>query len=180
MIAYSTCQPEHGVSDNMAMHQAKLAADSRAFPLIVYDPRKGNSIKERLDLRGNPSVKEDWYTIRKTGEVIDFVTFARSEGRFSKQFDKEGNPSPELLASKQERLDNWHLLQELAGISKEEAAKPTPTQKKSASADAAAKQKSALMAKRKAMKASAGGTDDDAAKQKSALLAKLKAKKKQN
>ena len=180
VIAYSTCQPEHGVADNMAMHQAKLAADSRAFPLIVYDPRKGNSIKERLDLRGNPSVKENWYTIRKTGEVIDFVTFARSEGRFSKQFDKEGNPSPELLASKQERLDNWHLLQELAGISKDEATKPTPTQKISASADAAAKQKAALMAKRKAMKASAGGTDDDAAKQKAALLAKLKAKKKQN
>ena len=36
------------------------------------------------------------------------------------------------------------------------------------------------MAKRKAMKASADGTDDDAAKQKAALLAKLKAKKKQN
>ena len=180
VIAYSTCQPEHGVADNMAMHQAKLAADSRAFPLIVYDPRKGNSIKERIDLRGNPSVKEDWYTIRKTGEVIDFVTFARSEGRFSKHFDKEGNPSPELLASKQERLNNWHLLQELAGISKDEVTKPTPTQKISASADAAAKQKAALMAKRKAMKASAGGTDDDAAKQKAALLTKLKAKKKQN
>ena len=180
VIAYSTCQPEHGVADNMAMHQAKLAADSRAFPLIVYDPRKGNSIKERLDLRGNPSIKEDWYTIRKTGEVIDFVTFARSEGRFSKHFDKDGNPSPELLASKQERLDNWHLLQELAGISKDEVKKPTPTQKTSAGADAAAKQKAALMAKRKAMKASAGGTDDDAAKQKAALLAKLKAKKKQN
>ena len=180
VIAYSTCQPEHGVADNMAMHQAKLAADSRAFPLIVYDPRKGNSIKERIDLRSNPSVKEDWYTIRKTGEVIDFVTFARSEGRFSKQFDKEGNPSPELLASKQERLNNWHLLQELAGISKDEVTKPTPTQKILASADAAAKQKADLMAKRKAMKASAGGADADAAKQKATLLTKLKAKKKQN
>ena len=180
VIAYSTCQPEHGVADNMAMHQAKLAADSRAFPLIVYDPRKGNSIKERIDLRSNPSVKEDWYTIRKTGEVIDFVTFARSEGRFSKHFDKEGNPSPELLASKQERLNNWHLLQELAGISKDEVTKPTPTQKILASADAAAKQKADLMAKRKAMKASAGGADADAAKQKATLLTKLKAKKKQN
>ena len=179
VIAYSTCQPEHGVADNMAMHQAKLAVDSRAFPLIVYDPRKGNSIKERLDLKGNPSVKEDWYTIRKTGEVIDFTTFARSEGRFSKHFDKEGHPSPELLASKQERLENWHLLQELAGISKDEPTKTVPTQKTSASADAAAKQKAALMAKRKAMKAAAGDAEDNAAKQKAALLAKLKAKKKQ-
>ena len=115
-IVYSTCQPEHGVADNASMHQARLAVDSRAFPMMIYDPRKGNTIKERLDLKGNPSVKEDWYTIRKTDETIDFITFARSEGRFSKHFDKEGTPSPELLASQQERLANWNLLQELAGI----------------------------------------------------------------
>ena len=116
VIVYSTCQPEHGVADNMAMHQAKLAVDSRAFPMMIHDPRKGNTIKERLDLKGNPSVKDDWYTIRKTDETINFVTFARSEGRFSKHFDKDNNPSPELLASQQERLNNWNMLQELAGI----------------------------------------------------------------
>ena len=47
---------------------------------------------------------------------IDFITFASSEGRFSKHFDKDGNPSGELLLAQQERLENWHLLQELAGI----------------------------------------------------------------
>ena len=73
-------------------------------------------VKERLDLKGNPSVKDDWYTIRKTKETIDFVTFAATEGRFSKHFDKDGNPSPELLLAQQERLENWHVLQELAGI----------------------------------------------------------------
>src|SRR5690606_684601 len=36
---YTTCQPEHGVADNMAVHQAKLAADCRAFPVFIYDPR---------------------------------------------------------------------------------------------------------------------------------------------
>ena len=35
---FTTCQPEHGVADDMAMHQAKLAADSRAFPVFIYDP----------------------------------------------------------------------------------------------------------------------------------------------
>ena len=35
IIVYSTCQPEHGVADNMAMHQAKLAVDSRAFPIRI-------------------------------------------------------------------------------------------------------------------------------------------------
>ncbi|MFZ1755146.1 MAG: thiamine pyrophosphate-dependent enzyme, partial [Caldilineaceae bacterium] len=113
---YTTCQPEHGVADDMARHQSKLAVDSRAFPMFVYDPRNGDTIKERLSLKGNPAVDEDWYTIRKTGETIDFLTFARSEGRFAKQFDKEGNPSETILAAKADRLSNWHMLQEMAGV----------------------------------------------------------------
>ncbi|MBM3214469.1 thiamine pyrophosphate-binding protein [Candidatus Poribacteria bacterium] len=113
---YTTCQPEHGVGDEMASHQAKLAKESRAFPIFIYDPRAGDTIRERLDLRGNPAVKEDWYTIPKTGEVIDFITFARSEGRFAKHFDADGNPSPELLAVQEDRLRNWRMLQELAGV----------------------------------------------------------------
>ena len=84
--------------------------------MFIYDPRKGSKFKERLSLAGNPNVKDDWYVNPKTGEAVDFITFARSEGRFSKHFDKDGNPSPTLLVSNQERLENWHLLQELAGI----------------------------------------------------------------
>ena len=113
---YTTCQPEHGVADNMAGEQARLAVDTRAFPLLIYDPRKGDRIKERLSLQGNPAVKEDWFTNPKTGEVVDFIDFARSEGRFSKHFDKDGNPSETLLYARQDRLENWHLLQELAGL----------------------------------------------------------------
>jgi pyruvate/2-oxoacid:ferredoxin oxidoreductase beta subunit len=113
---FTTCQPEHGVGDNMAEHQAKLAADSRTFPIFIYDPRKGARFKERLSLAGNPNVKEDWYVNPKTGEALDFISFARSEGRFSKHFDREGNPSATLLSSNQERLENWRLLQELAGV----------------------------------------------------------------
>ncbi len=113
---FTTCQPEHGVGDNMAEFQAKLAAESRTFPLFIYDPRKGSSFKERLSLQGNPNMKGDWYTHPKTGEVIDFTYFARTEGRFAKHFNEAGDPSPTLLASCQERLENWHLLQELAGL----------------------------------------------------------------
>jgi pyruvate/2-oxoacid:ferredoxin oxidoreductase beta subunit/NAD-dependent dihydropyrimidine dehydrogenase PreA subunit len=113
---FTTCQPEHGVADDMAMHQAKLAADSRTFPVFIYDPRKGQRFKERLSLVGNPNVKEDWYTNPKTGEPVDFLTFARSEGRFSKHFDKDGNPTPEMLLAQEDRLANWRLLQELAGV----------------------------------------------------------------
>jgi len=113
---FTTCQPEHGVGDNMAEHQAKLAADSRSFPVLIYDPRKGSKFKERLSLAGNPNVKDDWYVNPKTGEAVDFIAFARSEGRFSKHFDKDGNASATLISTNQERLENWRLLQELAGV----------------------------------------------------------------
>ncbi len=113
---FTTCQPEHGVADDMAYHQAKLAADSRTFPVFIYDPRKGPRIKDRLSLTGNPNQKADWYVNPKTGEQIDFITFARSEGRFSKHFDKDGNPTTEMLAAREDRLENWNLLQELAGV----------------------------------------------------------------
>lgn len=116
VVCFTTCQPEHGVADNMAGEQARLAVDSRAFPILIFDPRKGDTIKTRLSLQGNPAVKEDWFKNPKTSEEVTFIDFARSEGRFAKHFDKEGNPSPTLLVAKKDRLENWHLLQELAGL----------------------------------------------------------------
>lgn len=116
ITCYTTCQPEHGVADNMAGEQARLAVDTRAFPLLIYDPRKGERLRERLSLQGNPAVKEDWFTNPKTGKVVDFIDFARSEGRFEKHFNRQGEPSPTLLAARQDRLENWRLLQELAGL----------------------------------------------------------------
>jgi pyruvate ferredoxin oxidoreductase beta subunit len=113
---YTTCQPEHGVADNMAFDQARLAVDTRAFPLVIYDPRKGDSLRERTSLQGNPAVNDDWWTNPKTGDQVDFIDFCRSEGRFSKHFDKDGNPSPTLVRATDERLENWHLLQDLAGV----------------------------------------------------------------
>jgi pyruvate/2-oxoacid:ferredoxin oxidoreductase beta subunit/NAD-dependent dihydropyrimidine dehydrogenase PreA subunit len=127
VCCYTTCQPEHGVADNMATDQARLAVDTRAFPLLIYDPRKGDTIRERLSLQGNPAINDDWWVNPKTGEVVDFIDFCRSEGRFGKHFDKEGNPSETLLRAKAERLENWRLLQELAGVlgkKKAEPAKP--------------------------------------------------------
>ncbi len=113
---YTTCQPEHGVADHMATDQARLAVDTRAFPLLVFDPRKGDTIKSRLSLQGNPAAKKDWFANPKTGEEVDFISFCRSEGRFSKHFDKEGNPSEVLLGAQADRLQNWRMLQELAGL----------------------------------------------------------------
>jgi pyruvate/2-oxoacid:ferredoxin oxidoreductase beta subunit/Pyruvate/2-oxoacid:ferredoxin oxidoreductase delta subunit len=132
VCCYTTCQPEHGVADNMATDQARLAVDTRAFPLIVYDPRKGDTLRERVSLQGNPAVNDDWWVNPKTGQVVDFIDFCRSEGRFAKHFNKEGNPSPTLLRARDERLENWHLLQDLAGLRGPKAAKAPPAKEKAA------------------------------------------------
>ncbi len=116
--AYTPCMPEHGIGDDQAYEQGRLAVASRAFPLFIYDPRKGESLKERLDLNGNPSVKKDWHT-DKDGNVINFITFAKTQGRFAKQF-KGGEPSEAIIAANEDRRINWRHLQELAGIDREE------------------------------------------------------------
>jgi pyruvate ferredoxin oxidoreductase beta subunit len=115
---FTTCQPEHGVGDDMAIEQSRRAVQSRAFPLFVHDPRKGERMRERLSLRGNPSMTEDWHTDAKTGNPYTFTDFARTEGRFRRQFSADGEPSDLLLAAQADRLRNWRLLQELAGLQK--------------------------------------------------------------
>ena len=113
---YTTCQPEHGVPDCNAARQAKLAVETRTFPLFIHDPGKGDRIRERLSLVGNPSQKADWWTPPNSDKPITFIDFARTEGRFTKQFDKDGKPSLTLLQAEEERLRNWRMLQELAGL----------------------------------------------------------------
>src|SRR5438270_2431211 len=46
MQCFTTCQPEHGVADDMALHQAQRVRDSRGVPDFVVDPRKGDSHPE--------------------------------------------------------------------------------------------------------------------------------------
>ncbi len=100
----------------MAAHQARLARDSRAFPVFVHDPRRGERTRDRLSLRGNPAMRDDWTVDPATGRAVDFLEFARSEGRFSRQFDADGHPLESILAAQEDRLAHWHLLQELAGM----------------------------------------------------------------
>src|SRR2546421_1410597 len=123
IITYTTCQPEHGVGDHLAGERARLAVDSRTFPLLQYDPEAGERMKQRLTLKGNPAMDKDWYFDPKTNERGDFVTFARGEGRFEKHFDKDGNASAALMLGNEDRRKNWRMLQELAGIEPE---KPAP------------------------------------------------------
>ncbi|MBI2677599.1 MAG: 4Fe-4S dicluster domain-containing protein [Candidatus Koribacter versatilis] len=116
VIVYSTCQPEHGVPDDASIRQAKLAVESRTFPLFVFDPRKGERLRECLSLQGNPAMKDDWYSDPHTGAPVDFITFARTEGRFARHFSADDTPDEHLKTAQLDRLQNWRRLQELAGL----------------------------------------------------------------
>ncbi len=94
---YSPCMPEHGIADDLAEHQSKLAVESRAYPLLRYNPDRGPLPAEAFDLEGNPSQESDWprYTLDYTNEQgekakldlpLTFADFAITEARFRKQF----------------------------------------------------------------------------------------------
>ncbi len=95
---YAVCPPEHGVGDNSAVAQSKMAVESRAFPLFRYNPDLGVTFSECATLEGNPSLDADWPTYdlhyvdesgKKTMTLpMTFADFALSEGRFAKQFKK--------------------------------------------------------------------------------------------
>ncbi len=130
VIVYAACMPEHGIPDDHAMLQAKLAVESRTFPMIVFDPRKGERLRDCLSLHGNPATKDDWYVDPKTSQPVDFVSFARTEGRFARHFDAQGNPDAFLLQAKNDRLANWRRLQDLAGVLPSTPATPSPKEAK--------------------------------------------------
>ncbi len=96
---YTVCQPEHGVGDDMADVQSKLAVESRGYPLMRFNPDEGETWEECLDLEGNPAIDDDWpvYKLEYEDEDGDgdkeslelpmtFADFAITEGRFRKHF----------------------------------------------------------------------------------------------
>ncbi len=96
---YAVCPPEHGVGDELAVQQSKLAVESRAYPLFKYDPDAGVTFSECVSLDGNPAMESDWPTYAldyldenqqaaKLKVPMTFADFALTEGRFAKQFKK--------------------------------------------------------------------------------------------
>jgi hypothetical protein len=83
---------------------------------MIYDPAKGDSIRERLSLKGNPGLRQDWYESPRSMQPVDFLQYARTEARFSPHFDADSRPDAHLESVQRERLVNWRHLQELAGL----------------------------------------------------------------
>ncbi len=118
---YTTCQPEHGVADDLGAHQAKLAVESRAYPMFKYNPANGVKANEAFDLQGNPDIDKIWpsYKLKymengreKTLEVdMTFADFAITEARFRKHFRKVPRDSWN---------ENMVILSEFLEMSKEE------------------------------------------------------------
>jgi pyruvate-ferredoxin/flavodoxin oxidoreductase len=89
---FTTCQPEHGVPDDMALFQAQRVRDSRGAPEFVFDPRKGETYQEALDIKGNPSIDLDWYETKDkaTGETRRYTVahWCTTEARFRNHLKK--------------------------------------------------------------------------------------------
>jgi pyruvate-ferredoxin/flavodoxin oxidoreductase len=90
--AYTTCQPEHGVADDMALFQAQRVRDSRGVPEFVFNPRLGETYQETLDIKGNPSIDLDWYETKSkvTNEPYRYTVahWCTTEARFRNHLKK--------------------------------------------------------------------------------------------
>jgi pyruvate-ferredoxin/flavodoxin oxidoreductase len=89
---FTTCQPEHGVADDMALTQAQRVRDSRGAPEFVFNPRLGETYQEALDLKGNPSLEKDWYEtkFKTSNEPYRFTVahWCSTEARFRNHLKK--------------------------------------------------------------------------------------------
>ena len=89
---FTTCQPEHGVADDMALTQAQRVRDSRGAPEFVFNPRLGETYPEALDLKGNPTIDMDWYEarIKETNESYRYTVahWCATEARFRNHLRK--------------------------------------------------------------------------------------------
>jgi len=108
---YTPCPVEHGLADDWAPTAAKLALESRAFPILTYDPDGGESLAECLSLDGNPDIDATWPTyaleyVAEEGEArstelpLTIADWAATEARFRKHF----RPIPEAEWSDAQRL----------------------------------------------------------------------------
>ena len=92
MQCFTTCQPEHGVADDMALDQAQRVRDSRGGPEFVFNPRLGESYQEALDIKGNPSIDMDWYEtkFKATNEPYRYTVahWCATEARFRNHLKK--------------------------------------------------------------------------------------------
>jgi len=96
--SYTSCQPEHGIADDVSTYQAGLVRDARSMPQFVLNPQLGETYPEALDISGNPNRDRDWaeITSKLTDRTFKYTVahFAATEARFRRHLrrvkDTEG------------------------------------------------------------------------------------------
>jgi pyruvate-ferredoxin/flavodoxin oxidoreductase len=97
MVLHCPCPPEHGIADEGAERAARLALESRAFPVLEHNPDAGATLAEQLNLDGNPALDDPWpsYELRYLDESgaartmtvpVTTADWAATELRFRKHF----------------------------------------------------------------------------------------------
>jgi len=90
--SFTTCQPEHGVADDMALTQAQRVRDSRGVPEFIFNPRLGETYQEAIDVKGNPMPDMDWYSTKDkvSGELNRYTVahWCTTEARFRNHLKK--------------------------------------------------------------------------------------------
>ena len=116
VIAYSPCQPEHGIADDASTAPGQAGGRVAGVPAVHLRPAaRASGCPSAGRCRATRPSASDWAT-RPGRDVVDFLAFARTEGRFAAHFAADDLPSPEIVATQADRLANWHMLQELAGL----------------------------------------------------------------
>ncbi|MBI4881500.1 MAG: 2-oxoacid:acceptor oxidoreductase family protein [Planctomycetes bacterium] len=115
-LLHCPCAPEHGIGDDSAFRAARLSLESRAYPFFVYDPEKGASIADCVNLDGNPDLEERWptYELKFAGDdgkgqsltlPLTVADWACTEARFKKHFTPVKADAGEELVPFHEYLD---------------------------------------------------------------------------
>ncbi len=127
-LLHSPCAPEHAIGDDAAAKASKLSLESRAFPVLTYNPYEGDNLCDQLSLDGNPSLDDTWPTYeityvdddgaeQKMELPLTIADWAATEGRFFKHFKKVKGEVDE---------DSMVLYHEYLNLSKEDRADKTP------------------------------------------------------
>ncbi|MBT3980806.1 MAG: 4Fe-4S binding protein [Bacteriovoracaceae bacterium] len=89
--SFTTCQPEHGVGDNMSQKQAISVRDTRGAPEFIFNPILGENDHEAFDIKANPRNSRDWNSKKDSNKRpydATVVQWAATEGRFRRHFIK--------------------------------------------------------------------------------------------
>jgi pyruvate-ferredoxin/flavodoxin oxidoreductase len=107
-VLHAPCPPSHGLAPASTPRAARLAIESRALPLLVYDPAAGRRLAERLNLDGNPAPEQAWPTWQLAYVADDgaeqrlelpltIADWAAAEGRFRAHFSTAPPDGVELV-----------------------------------------------------------------------------------